>query len=687
MYKSSPARTRGAKAPPGFLSSRKLCRGAALLVFFLLDATSSPLPADEPVAVIEVLGMHVEEAERRAVTGFAATIDPEEHREQSETLTDALAESVGVQVRRYGGLGAFSTLSIRGSAANQVQVYLDGIPLSRARNETVNVADLPLDNLERIEVYRGTTPVMFGTAGIGGVVNLVTKPPSAEPASYLAASYGSFDTRKTVAAHTRKAGPFDVLAFLTYLGSEGDFSFVDDRGTDQNPNDDRVVVRRDNAYDSIESLIKGAWSSPEGLRVELTSETFFKDQGLAGAGNRNELPQSAGLRDLRVLHYLRAVKSQLLADALEIKGTVFGTYERLALSDRHNKLGGGNQAGRDTTTTFGGNFGGTYALAASHSLEWLTEVSHENLSPLGNLPERTNYPDQSRWHLAAAAQHQAAFIADRLLLAPTLRYERVRNSFTETDLQGRFVPPRHTNHVDLWGPALGASFQLFPWLLIKANLARQQRAPNLSELFGQTGTVAGETRLEEETAINRDLGLLAEYRPGRRLDRFRVAYAYFNDDIDNLIVLRLLGQGRFKPENVNGARLRGHELELNTTWLEHFDVDINFTHQEPENLDPQYRHKRLPQRPTDELYTRAALFGGPGKLYYEFNLVAGNYLDAANFDEVPGRDVHTLGLTLKPRPSVSLTVEVRNFTNNRISDIGKFPLPGRSLLGTVTMTF
>ena len=39
---------------------------------------------------------------------------------------------------------------------------------------------LPLDCLDRIEVYRGTVPVGFGGGGIGGVVNLVTRPPSAE---------------------------------------------------------------------------------------------------------------------------------------------------------------------------------------------------------------------------------------------------------------------------------------------------------------------------------------------------------------------------------------------------------------------------------------------------------------------------------------------------------------------------
>jgi iron complex outermembrane receptor protein len=644
------------------------------------------LAADEPVEVMEIVGSPTETVQRRAVTGFAAAIDPETHAEQLETLSDALAESVGVQVRRFGGLGAFSTMSIRGSSANQVQIYLDGIPLSRARNETVNLADLPLDSLQRIEVYRGTAPVMFGAGGIGGVVNLVTKPPSTEPVTDLAAGYGSFETRKVVVAHTRKVGPVELLAFLTYLGSKGDFTFLDDRGTEQNPDDDRETTRHDNAFDSVEGLVKGAWSSADGLRLDLTSEVFFKDQGLAGAGNRNDLPQSASLRDLRTLNYLRATRPGLLSERLDLTGTVFGIYERLGLSDRQNKLGGGNQDGRDMTSVVGGNLGATYSLADFHAVECMTEVSHERLAPFSELSEPTNYPDQTRWHAALAVQDRVAFFDERVLVAPTLRYEHLHDSFTDVDIQGRPVPPRHTNDRDLWTPALGISLHPQPWLLLKANISRQQRAPNFSELFGRTGTVTGESKLKPETAINRDVGLVLEHRPQHWLDRVRLEYAYFNNDIDNLIVLRLLGQGRFKPQNVNGARVRGHEVSLSTTWLGHLDLDANYTHQESENLNPDYRHKELPLRPADELYTRLTFFGSPGKLFYEFNLVDGNYLDSANYDHVPERDVHTIGLTLTPWESLALTFEVRNLTDNQISDVGKFPLPGRSFFGTVKLT-
>ena len=136
-------------------------------------------------------------------TAFATVIDTSEKTAEVDTVSDLLAETVGIQVRRFGGLGDFSTLSVRGSAANQVQVYLDGIPMSRAQNEVVNLATLPLGAVDHVEVYRGFVPIAFSRAGPGGVVNIVTKTPGELPRTQFSTSYGSFDYR-SIKAMLRK---------------------------------------------------------------------------------------------------------------------------------------------------------------------------------------------------------------------------------------------------------------------------------------------------------------------------------------------------------------------------------------------------------------------------------------------------------------------------------------------------
>ena len=89
---------------------------------------------------------------------------------------------VGVQVRRFGGLGDFSTVSIRGSSPGQVGVFFDGVALTRARSETVNLADLPLDQLGRVEVYRGVSPLALSSSALAGAINLVSREPDARAA-------------------------------------------------------------------------------------------------------------------------------------------------------------------------------------------------------------------------------------------------------------------------------------------------------------------------------------------------------------------------------------------------------------------------------------------------------------------------------------------------------------------------
>jgi iron complex outermembrane receptor protein len=646
--------------------------------------------ADVSVDTVVVTAARVTETEARAPTSFVTVIDAAQHAEQVETVTDALAESVGVSVRRFGGLGAFSTLSIRGSSANQVQIYLDGIPLSRARNEAVNLADLPLDSLERIEVYRGTVPVSFGSGAIGGVVNLVTKAPSATPTTEASASYGSFNTRKIVAAHSEQVRGVDLLAYVTYLGSDGDFTFPDN---DRRLNGDfsRIVehTRENNAFDSVDAVLKGGYSLAPGWRLELTSETFFKNQGVPGIGQNQSL--TAALSDLRSLNYLRVRSSQLLDDALDVSGTLFGEYERTEFTDRKGELGTGAQERRDQTSVVGGNLTGTFAPAAQHLLGGFLELSHERFSPFNALAPSSDEPDQTRLHSALALQDRASFLADWLLFVPTLRYEHLEDTTSATfSLSGEPSGPSQTHGRDLWSPAVGAELRPWEWIAVKGNVGHFERAPDFSELFGNGGSVVGNSALRPESGINRDVGLVAAGAlPG--IASLHGEYVYFNNDVDDVIVFVESGTHVAKPFNVSAARLRGHELSVDATSLGHLRVDANYTHQDAENrgslFGVEYHGKQLPGRPADELYARLEFFGPRGKLYYEFNFVGGNFLDPKNFQSVPSRDIHSVGCALQAAERLTLSVEARNLTDNQISDVGGFPLPGRSFFGSAKIKF
>src|SRR5262249_14753435 len=150
---------------------------------------------------------------------------------------------------------------------------------------------------------------------------------------------------------------------------------------------------------------------------------------------------------------------------------------------------------------------------------------------------------------------------------------------------------------------------------------RFQRAPNFSELFGNAGSVVGNGALRPESSLNRDVGAVATGAMWP-FDSVRGEYAYFNNDVDDVIVFVETGTRTFRPVNVSAARIRGHEVSVDAVAAGHLRIDTNYTHQNAENrgtlFGTTYRGNQLPGTPNDELYSRLEIFGEPGKLFYEF---------------------------------------------------------------------
>jgi vitamin B12 transporter len=91
------------------------------------------------------------------------------------TLGELLADVPGMWINESGTPGGLTTASIRASAASQVLVLVDGVPVNQATNGVADLSSFPLAELERVEIRRGTAGSHYGGSAVGGVVNLVTK--------------------------------------------------------------------------------------------------------------------------------------------------------------------------------------------------------------------------------------------------------------------------------------------------------------------------------------------------------------------------------------------------------------------------------------------------------------------------------------------------------------------------------
>src|SRR5262249_40677102 len=154
---------------------------------------------------------------------FTSVITADQLKGRKESVTEVLQDLSGVEVKQRGGADDFATVSIRGSTSEQVAIYVDGILQNQGLGGAPNIAAIPTDQIERIEVYKGAAPARFGSSSIGGVVNIVTKKAKNGRSTQLSNSYGSFKTYEGSILHLQTVEPFSYNVGYTYSRSSGDF--------------------------------------------------------------------------------------------------------------------------------------------------------------------------------------------------------------------------------------------------------------------------------------------------------------------------------------------------------------------------------------------------------------------------------------------------------------------------------
>ena len=209
--------------------------------------TSTPT-ADPPLAVKESPKQEdTDETEEIVVTGQSEArrlrlsaqavevIETERAKLETADLGEVLARTQGVSFQRSGGVGSDSRIALNGLTDDQIRFFVDGIPIAFS-GYPFRIANIPINFIERVEVYRGVVPIKFGADALGGAINVVTAQDvegTTAAASYQTGSFGL--QRATVAGRY-----FDALSgffarvegFVDYATNDYriDVEIPDDRG-------------------------------------------------------------------------------------------------------------------------------------------------------------------------------------------------------------------------------------------------------------------------------------------------------------------------------------------------------------------------------------------------------------------------------------------------------------------------
>ena len=626
--------------------------------------------------------------------GFVAAVELDGRRERMEGLADVLSEMVGVNVEQYGGLGDFATVSVRGSSAAQVTVFLDGIPMNDPYTGVTNLADLPLGAIERVEVYRGFAPPQLGSSAIGGAVNLVTEYSGAEgdgsALSHLNfnSSYGSFDTVRQQLSVRASPWLTRLFAHGSYARTSGDFTFLDNDGTPLNPGDDAEVMRINNDAESYQVLARIEFDLPRDGTVSLGHDRFSREQGVPGLGNNQSITARAA-RDRR-LTYLKLASGSLFGRQLRMTASTHTSTSGERFRDLEGTVGLGPQETDNTIESYGGRAGGKWFVPRLPvTLELVFDGRKEEFHPVEKFPVEREGPDRWRRSQTTALVGEIYLPpqGQTLVLSGTQRWERQVSEFYD-DAPFPWLPPSPRGRVAVESRTPSGGFRWTPGasLTVKGNIGRYYRLPTFLELFGNVGSVTGNSALEPETGLNRDVGIIFN---GGRMGPIRRLFAeatYLYNDVDDLILFFPNSQHTSRPVNIGSARITGWEFSLSAVLPRALEISSNYTRLQTEDTSeiPYYRGNELPSRPRDDVNVAAAIPWRAWKLTYEYHYLGANFLDRANMQAVSARNLHSVALRWDlPWEGLSLTAEGRNLLDDRASDVSGFPLPGRSFYTTV----
>ncbi len=147
--------------------------------------------------------------------------------QQSLVIGELLQELPGVNVVQSGGLGSQTSVRIRGAESDQTLVLINGIRVNdpSAPDGSFDFGNLFADNIERIEVLRGTNGVAWGSQALGGVVNVTTKRPTEELRLFAQSEYGANDTVRLLGNGSSRLGPLGISLGVSYATTDGISAF------------------------------------------------------------------------------------------------------------------------------------------------------------------------------------------------------------------------------------------------------------------------------------------------------------------------------------------------------------------------------------------------------------------------------------------------------------------------------
>ncbi|WP_417591639.1 TonB-dependent receptor domain-containing protein [Owenweeksia hongkongensis] len=642
-------------------------------------------------------------------------------------VNQALNTVSGIRIMEEGGLGSKFTFTLNGFSGNQVKFFMDGIPMDHF-GSSLSLNNIPINLIDRIEVYKGVVPVHLGSDALGGAVNIITnKKRNFLDLSY---SYGSFNTHRSSlnTAYTNKSG-FTTRASLSHNYSDNNYTVLAPiRDFDeQRVVGEQEVERFHDRYRSgsarlelgvvdkkyADDLLFGIITSANDQQVQTGSTMNSVYGGITRNSNSviptlrygktNLLPgldvrlnSAYNFSESQIIDTLRGVTYNWLGDTSYTPGSNDGELQRTftTLTDR--------SASAQLNANY--TINPQHSLALNYSYNYFKRKSFDSENP--DNPSNQFPLSLSKQIIGLSYQYDIsekwrAIAFGKLFMMNAITYKQL--DFALETQRTEAV----RNEKQDFGYGLATYYFITPKLQLKASYERTSRLPDPDEIFGDGLFVNANPDLKPEQSHNLNVGANYNSRLANS-HKVNVEGSFVYRKATDLIYQIVKPSS---PEtsygNVSKTRNLGVEGSIGYSYKELFRLGANVTFQDiTDRADSIYNDSytnggsqenyqygfRLPNTPYLFANANAGVsFKDVGMehsklgINYYFNFVEQYFLSWAEMGSadtkkvIPRQTSHNIELTYSLQEGkYNIAFECRNFTNELLYDRFYLQKPGRA---------
>lgn len=560
-------------------------------------------------------------------------------------LNELVNRASGIKVRQEGGVGSDFDLSINGMSGNSVRYFIDGIPLETKGSE-VSLANLPVNIIDHIEMYKGVVPSYLGSDALGGAINIVTKK---EKKNYLDVSYGvgSFHTHKAD-MNAQIVFPKSGLIVRPTVGvnySKNDYMMkgveVWDESVRKYVPSDRKRFHDDyfSLLAQVEVGVTGkSWAddffvTASYSKVNKELQTGSIQTKVYGMAERNGDAYNVSAQYRKKDFILKGLQMQsILSHTWDHSLTVDTAYRVYDwngdyIESSRNEITGREKSLRHykrPTTMFRSNW--DYRINQHHSI---------NLNYLVNRTGNDRYDDVDDSfvpsndivckHIIGLSYHQQFLqnkIENTFFVKDYVNHLNIRQTDLYWQTGSDEVMGSNTNNY--WGYGVGTRVKFIEPVALKASFEHSVRLPLARELLGNGSTIYANTALNPERSDNVNLGAFGTWHPatGHSLYYEVNGFMRFVDDYIQAVVAEK--EGMMQYENVPAVHIKGVEGEVRYSWKRNLQCMANVSWQDARDQRKYKDDGKLSATYLNRVPNRPWLFGAAEANYTFYDVLLKN---------------------------------------------------------------